>query len=166
MKYKLVKIKSPCWCNITDHALDQYISRWEPNINASDAEKNLIKLLNSSKKNGKTAIGDDIYISGTNPNIRMVVKDYNVCVTVLPHHMGYNYEQDYQYMIREEFYEQREDILCQIDNLTKECEDTDEKINKLKESIDKELKKLINDKGFIKNKIHNLQKKLEKIPDF
>lgn len=76
--------KSPCWCILTQHAVEQFISRWAPEKGAEEAARELLSLLNTSTANGKTTHGDQIYISGHRPNIRMVVKDRNVCVTVLP----------------------------------------------------------------------------------
>lgn len=84
MKLATVHFHRPCWCHLTQHAVDQFISRWEPNKNRQEAEDELFSLLSTSKKVGSAAYGGDIYVSGHRSNIRMLVKDRNVCVTILP----------------------------------------------------------------------------------
>lgn len=71
---------------ITGHAIDQFRSRWRSKTRQTDRELHdeLMGLLNSSKPFEKTILGDQIHISGLDPEIRMVVKDRVVCVTVLP----------------------------------------------------------------------------------
>lgn len=159
MKYRLVHLKSPCWCNITDHAIEQYISRWEPEKNAKQAQIDLIELLNSAKKVSNTAAGDAVYTSGTRPEIRMVIKDRNVCVTVLPNHSNLDTEEDYQSMIVEKFAEEKAAIQFQIDCLSKDIESIDYKLNELGQKA----KELRQNKGDIKTHIHNLQKRLDKM---
>lgn len=74
-----------CWAHITHHAVEQFISRWEPAKSAEQATEELAALLSTSTKlNAKTPLGDSIYVSGHRPEVRMVIKDRNVCVTVLP----------------------------------------------------------------------------------
>lgn len=121
-----------CWCIITHHALEQYISRWAPNKNSTKAKKDLIELLNSSKLQSKTAMRDAIYISGLRPEIRMVIKDRNVCVTVLPD-ANAHYEQDEFDLRVENELEERELAQFQIDNLIKDADDLKDKLLELKE---------------------------------
>lgn len=84
MKYKMVPSSQPCWCNLTQHAVDQFIKRWAPDKSQYEAAEELISLLSTSKQIDRTKLGDPVFISGHRPEIRMVVKDRNVCVTVLP----------------------------------------------------------------------------------
>ena len=70
--------------NITVHAIEQFIRRWEQSKNSEQAEEELSALLRTSKSVGKTIAGQTIMVSGHRPEIRMVIKDRNVCVTVLP----------------------------------------------------------------------------------
>lgn len=81
---KLIHLRNPCWCNITHHAVEQFVSRWAKDKSYLQAEDELVALLHTSKQVGKTLRGDLIYVSQHAPDIRMVVKDRNVCVTVLP----------------------------------------------------------------------------------
>jgi hypothetical protein len=69
---------------LTNHAVEQFASRWLPDHAAWHAEQDLHALMSTAKKVGRTRAGDIIYASGHRPEVRMVVKDRNVCVTVLP----------------------------------------------------------------------------------
>lgn len=69
---------------ITYHAVEQYIRRWEPEKTVEKARSELSNLLTGCKNIGKTHAGHSIVVSGERPEVRMVVKDRNVCVTVLP----------------------------------------------------------------------------------
>lgn len=69
----------------TQHAIEQFIRRWEPAKSYPDAEEELLALLETSSHAGKTIQGESIVVSGERPEIRMVIKDRNVCITVLPH---------------------------------------------------------------------------------
>lgn len=84
MKYKMVPSSHPCWCNLTLHAVEQFIKRWAPEKSQQEAAEELISLLSTSKQVDRTKLGDPVFVSGHRPEIRMVVKDRNVCVTVLP----------------------------------------------------------------------------------
>jgi peptidoglycan hydrolase CwlO-like protein len=100
MRYPLIHIKKPCWALITEHAVSQFISRWVPEATREDAELGLIDLLNSAKKlPDKTPLGDDMYASGEWPDVRLVIKDRNVCVTVLP--PGRNFNTEYEFEVNE-----------------------------------------------------------------
>ncbi len=70
--------------NITQHAIEQYVRRYEPETSYGDAALVLMSLLDTATKNGTTEQGDQLYVSGTKPDCRMVVKDRNVLITVLP----------------------------------------------------------------------------------
>lgn len=74
----------PSEFHITTHAVDQFIRRWRTDKSHQQAHEELEALLRTSKADGKTATGDQIHISGHFPEIRMVVKERTVCVTVLP----------------------------------------------------------------------------------
>ena len=69
---------------LTEHAIEQFRRRWRPDYSDKDLRDELMALLQSSKPFDKTTAGDQIRISGHQPDIRMVVKDRVVCVTVLP----------------------------------------------------------------------------------
>ena len=68
---------------ITEHAVEQYIKRWRKGITHYQAKEQLRMILNGASIQGKTYDGQ-IYISGEYPDIRIVVKDRNVAITVLP----------------------------------------------------------------------------------
>lgn len=158
MKYKLAHLKSPCWCNITDHAIEQYISRWEPEKNGKQAQSDLIELLNSAKKVANTASGDAVFASGNRPEVRMVIKDRNVCVTVLPNHSNTDSEEEFQFIV-EKFAEEKAAIQFQIDCMTKDIEAINIQLNELAKKAQEHRK----NKGDIKTQIHNLQKRLDKM---
>lgn len=69
---------------LTNHAVEQFANRWLPDHAAWRAEQDLHALLSTAKKVGRTRAGDMIYASDQHPEVRMVVKDRNVCITVLP----------------------------------------------------------------------------------
>lgn len=69
---------------ITQHAAEQFIRRWEPSFSFAQAHSELNRLLTGCRSIGKSPLGDQIMVSGERPDIRMIVKDFNVCVTVLP----------------------------------------------------------------------------------
>lgn len=70
--------------NITTHAVEQFIRRWVPDASFEKARRHLHALLRTAKCVAKTIKGDQIYVSSMSPDIRMVIKDRNVCITVLP----------------------------------------------------------------------------------
>lgn len=69
---------------ITAHAVEQFIRRWEPNKSSEEATEELDALLRTSKIVGRTRSGQTIAVSGHRPEVRLVLKERNVCVTVLP----------------------------------------------------------------------------------
>jgi hypothetical protein len=69
---------------LTIHAVEQFIRRWEPEKTYEQAEDELYALLGTSRTVGKSLKGHTIVVSGHRPEVRMVIKDHNVCVTVLP----------------------------------------------------------------------------------
>lgn len=69
---------------ITQHAVEQFIRRWEPDLDFEKAKKELYWLLISSSKVGKTLLGDTIRESSQRSGVRMVMKERIVCVSVLP----------------------------------------------------------------------------------
>ena len=84
MRYKIIKPPKNSNFVLTYHAAEQYVSRWFPEKSIKEAEKDLYFMLNSVKKVDKSPKGDDIYSFNDSPDIRFVVKDKNVCVTILP----------------------------------------------------------------------------------
>lgn len=69
---------------VTNHAVDQFINRWETNKGVKEAKEELLELLSTSVRQAeRSATGDPIYVSPSRPEIRLVVKDGDVCVTVL-----------------------------------------------------------------------------------
>jgi hypothetical protein len=69
---------------ITQHAIEQFISRWSPAKTRKEAEGELQSLLHTSTYSGQSLSGGRVMVSSYRPEIRMVVKDSNVCITVLP----------------------------------------------------------------------------------
>lgn len=70
---------------ITTHAIDQYISRWcEPNKDRREANNELLHLLQGARPSHKAEYGGQIWLSGLRPEVRLLIKDVNVLVTVLP----------------------------------------------------------------------------------
>jgi len=147
MKYKMVPSKHPCWCNLTQHAVDQFIKRWAPEKTQEEAAEELLSLLSTSKQVDRTKLGDPVYVSGHRPEIRMVVKDRNVCVTVLP---AGNFQSAYDLYLEEleELQRIAEDnrqlVLSEIAQLEAEIAEVDEqrkfwgnKKNQLANQLDK-----------------------------
>ena len=69
---------------ITQHAIEQYIRRYDNTLTYGHAHTRLMELLNSSTSDGRTEQGSQIYLSGLMPECRLVIKDRNVLITVLP----------------------------------------------------------------------------------
>jgi len=53
-------------------------------MDGTSARAEIADLFHSGKHVGKTLLGDSMVVSGNRPDIRLVVKDNNVVVTVLP----------------------------------------------------------------------------------
>jgi hypothetical protein len=70
--------------SLTEHSVDQFVRRFEPNMLRPEARSLMLELLNGSKRVGKTLKGDQIVSSDMRQEVRFVVKDLDVCVTVLP----------------------------------------------------------------------------------
>lgn len=144
--------KHSCWCNITNHAVEQYIARWAPDKNYEEACSELFSLLGTSAPNGKTILGDTIYVSGHRPSIRMVVKDRNVCVTVLPANSN------------------DQDIIDEFDQFNSFLEEEKSKIDneifhlsQEKEKLELSKKELNSRIHAINNRVYILKSKLQKI---
>lgn len=150
----MVQPHAPCWCNLTYHAVEQYIARWEPSKNRQEAEEELFALLSSAKQSGKSPLGDPIFISGERPEIRMVVKDRNVCVTVLP--PGYN--DDIDLMLQEELEDRV--FLVEQRRLALEAEIASLEAEKI--VIDEQRKELGEKKHRLSNQIDVLRYRLKK----
>lgn len=70
---------------VTDHAVEQFIRRWEPTKSYDSAKDELEALMRTSKSTGtRSSYSGQIMTSGYRPEVRMIVKDGNVCITVLP----------------------------------------------------------------------------------
>jgi hypothetical protein len=148
-------------CNFTAHAIDQFIARWEPNITREQAETMLQELYQTSKSVGKTPLKDTVVISPYRSEIRMVIKDRNVCVTVLP--------RDKSGLLKEELallndIEEDKEMLCilnaqeQISSLEKEEEAIDKRRSEISEQINtltRTLRSEKNELGKRANDIHN-----------
>ena len=114
---------------LTNHAVEQFASRWLPDHASWHAEQDLHHLLSTAKKVGRTRAGDIIYASGHRPEVRMVVKDRNVCVTVLPPRE----EQDDQETIMQQYYEgHKEQTAERVAALEKKSKDIDNQREELK----------------------------------
>lgn len=68
---------------ITEHAVEQFIRRWGPDLTHTEAKAQLQNLLAGSKSIGRAKAGGTVFINNEK-NIRFVIKDHNVCITVLP----------------------------------------------------------------------------------
>lgn len=148
MKYKMVPARVPCWCNLTYHAVEQFIRRWAPDKSYESAYDELIALLHTSKQVDRTPVGDSIYVSGHRPEIRMVVKDRNVCVTVLPpgslHSSLLDYQEEMEYL-RAVSEEQNAKAHAEIAELQAQISVIDEErkvLSKKKESLANQLDRL------------------------
>lgn len=68
---------------------------------ATSARHEISNLFHSGKIVGKTPLGDTIVVSGERPEIRLVVKDGDVCVTILPPENQLVGQEDYQQEVNE-----------------------------------------------------------------
>lgn len=69
---------------VTFHAVEQYIRRWEPDKDYRTARKELNGLIHNAHYTGKNRQGTMVFVSNERPEIRLLVKDNNVLITVLP----------------------------------------------------------------------------------
>lgn len=162
VKLKLLHSKKPCWANITLHALTRFISRWEPSLSIEQAEDEMYDLLNSAKAVGKTPLGDTMYISGLRPDVRFVIKDNNVCVTVLPPG-DTNFallQSELEFLAFEE--EQRQhSIQFEIDIIESEIKELNDVKTELLAPIEERLKEVSGKIHQAKNKLFVLKRKLQ-----
>jgi hypothetical protein len=173
MQSKIVPNKLPCWACLTQHAVEQFIRRWAPTKAQEEAAEELVSLLNTAKQMGKACAGGSIWVSGHRPEIRMVVKDRNVCVTVLPPGKNNKYVESFEeaYAFFQE--EMEESRLNYEAHMARQNELKKDESNKLKEQIqamedsiavlDEERKRL----GAMKSELHNevsaLKQKLKQL---
>jgi|ERR1019366_3247989 hypothetical protein len=75
---------------ITTHAVEQYIKRFCPDKNHQEAKQDIQRDLQYSKSDVKSFFGDKTRSLG---DVRFVIKDENVCVTVLPSHTDSDQEE-------------------------------------------------------------------------
>lgn len=132
---------------LTAHAIEQYISRWARDRFVKDAKEELLHLLETSKKTDRTANGDDVFTSDSNPEIRMVIKDRDVCITVLPLQKNKSkntVEQNFVDFI--DFYEENDEFIKKSAELEEQKKQQERKESKQK-LMDRviELKVLLNE---------------------
>ena len=149
---KTVHNNIPCWAILTYHAVEQFIKRWESNKPFDEAKDELLSLLSTSKKVEDSPLGDHIYASGHRPEIRMVIKDRNVCVTVLPKKSEKHNLQEEIEEINNYIQEKRNDLIFKISNVENEVA-----------LIDEERKKLGERKSLLQNELNILKSSLAKI---
>jgi hypothetical protein len=147
---------------VTVHAIEQYQKRWSPKASFSEAESDLKGLLYMAKSIGKTPLGHTIVVSSINPEIRMVLKEKNVCVTVLPK----SAQSIKQEIIAEEIEAFQEEInefillnKCNISSIEERLIILDSEIIK----IDNERADLVKQKSLLCNEKDILQNKLKKL---
>lgn len=144
--------------HVTYHAVEQFIRRWEPTKTYEQAEEELRALLRTSKNIGKTPAGEIIAVSGHRPEVRMVIKDRNVCVTVLPVSSLENAAQIYQ--------EELEQINASNKENVKRIQQEISEYEKKVETINERRLELGKQKGELLNRIATLQNNLVKISNF
>lgn len=150
---KLIRLKNPCWANITYHAIEQFISRYEPEKTFEEAEDELVYLLYTSHEDGQSLCGDKVYVSKYRPEVRMVIKDHNVCVTVLPKNINNSNLDD---IIQNELEERRQYDLRQNNIIQHQIDEIKKNINELQQTkIELGLKL-----NKAKNELAKLQQKL------
>ena len=161
-KLKMLRSKKPCWACITLHALTRFINRWMPGASIEQAEDEMYDLLNSAKAVGKTPLGDTMYVSGLRPEIRFVIKDINVCVTVLPPGET-NFDllhSEFEFLACED--EQRkQSIQFEIDEVESIIQSLNEEKVVLLAPIADKLKNISDKTHLAKNKLFVLKKKLQ-----
>lgn len=125
--------------DITDHAIEQFIRRWEPSKSIESAKDEMEALLRTSRQVGRTNHGDVIVVSGYRPDVRFVIKDRNVCITTLPQGSSIDdaleeeREEALRYAERADsrIKEKEDDIKKEIDDLQLKILDTDEQRKRL-----------------------------------
>jgi hypothetical protein len=135
--------------NITLHAIEQFIRRWEPNKTHDEARSELEALLRTSKIIGKTPLNDTVVASGHRPEIRMVVKDINVCVTVLPQ----GGLEELNKIVKEEMEEWKENNVRSMEHLESQIAECEEQIK----NVDVERVALAKKKQELSNHLENLK---------
>jgi len=145
------------WC-ITIHAVEQFISRWEPEKPYNQAKEELEALIRTSRIIGKTKLGDTIVASGYRPEIRLVIKERNVCVTVLPQ----GKLEDLHLPLEEELEELLSISKRKILQTKQEIQECEEAVK----SIDAQRHKLSMQKHDLCNRIQMLNKRIQKICNF
>lgn len=149
---KIIHNNIPCWGILTYHAVEQFIKRWESDKPFDEAKDELLSLLSTSKKVEDSLLGDHIYVSGHRPEIRMVIKDRNICVTVLPKKFEKHNLQEEIEEINNYNQEKRNDLIFKIANIEKEIA-----------LIDEERKKLGDKKSQFQNDLNRLKSSLAKL---
>lgn len=133
---------------ITQHAVEQYIRRWAPEQTFEKARSELNILLTGCKTIGKSPLGDSIVVSGSRPEVRMILKDRNVCVTVLP-----RYQED----------EKIEDILIANEQINTEYQN---RVQYLKQEITQrteQIEKLNEERRILGERKHELENERQRL---
>lgn len=143
---------------ITHHAIEQFIRRWDPNKHYADAKEELETLFRHATITGKTPLGDTIMASGYRPEVRFVVKDRNVAVTVLPPGRIEEVMELYEEELLEREAENVFKIKCMNDEI--------DLLKKEKASVDEERDKLAKKKSTICNQITTLEKHIKQLEEF
>jgi sugar phosphate isomerase/epimerase len=145
-------------CNITAHAIEQFIRRWAPDAKPWQAEKEIESLFSTSKKMGITPLGDTIVASSHRPEVRLVIKDRDVVITVLPPGENMEPNEDEKEEMCAAYERQQRTIRDVIETYEKEVVVLDRSLAHLAEK-----KKLLDEnRSSILNKIRDLRKQLEK----
>lgn len=144
--------------HITYHAVEQFIRRWEPTKNYEEAKEELDTLFRHATNSGKTPLGDTIMASAYRPEVRFVVKDRNVCVTILPPGNLEDATEIYEEELLELQASKQFKLKCMTDEL--------EELEKQKVIVHEERVKLGLRKNSIDNKISALKKNIEACKEF
>jgi hypothetical protein len=144
--------------HITYHAIEQFIRRWEPEKKYAEAKEELEILFRNATAAGKTPLGDTIMASAYRPEVRFVVKDRDVCVTILPP----GTLEDVTHVYEEELLELQESNKFKIECMSAEIEDCKQQ----KDAIDAERKQLDRQKSDLCQRIIMLEKNIKQLEEF
>jgi hypothetical protein len=157
------QLHQPCNFVITNHAVEQFMRRWAKGKSPEQAVEELATLLDTSKHTGKTPLGDTIVVSGYRPEVRMVVKDRNVCVTVLPvgqFDQAISIVQEEMKLIAEHEEGQRQTAQAEIAAMEQEIIELDLQRVAVLDTIKDRLKEISDKKHVLHNRIYKMRYKL------
>lgn len=112
---------------VTTHAVEQLQRRYYPHWDPQKAKGHLLFLLNSSTVTSKTLLGDQVRVSGYQPEVRLVMKDKTTLVTVLPEH-----EEVANTQLREILNERQEEYQGELEDLERQVADIKRQREELK----------------------------------